>query len=144
LSTAIEALTKATNAPPPAADMRSEIRHTEIRAALARMNATDRGKALGQALEENDSDVLAAALNGSRITSGMSKLEIDGFRHRWRHTAHATEMKRLDTLEKAREALMLGGKILLEASLKTASQDIVRAAEKSAAAHRAAMVSASA
>jgi hypothetical protein len=112
LNTAIEALTKATHAPPAAADMRSEIRHTEIRAALARMNATDRGKALGPALEENDTDVLAAALNGSRITSGMTKLEIDAFRHRWRHTAHATEMKKLETLEKARDALMLGGKIL--------------------------------
>jgi hypothetical protein len=39
---------------------------------------------------------------------------------------------------------MLGGKILLDASIKTASQDIVRAAEKSAAAHRAAMAAASA
>jgi hypothetical protein len=73
LSTEIEAL---------ASDVRSELRHKEIRAALARMTATDRGKVLGEALNENDSDVLTAVLNGSRITNGMSKTELDAFRHR--------------------------------------------------------------
>lgn len=141
LTTEIEALAKRTHAPPPASDVRTELRHKEIREALARMSATERSKALGEALNDNDSDVLTAVLNGSRITSGMTKTELDAFRYRWKHTVHAGEMKRLEALEKARDALQLGGKILLDASVKAYDARVVTSAQRSDQLARAALAS---
>jgi hypothetical protein len=71
----------------------------------------------------------------------MSKIELDAFRYRWKQTVHAAEMKRLDALEKAQAALKLGGKILVEASVKTYDAHIVASAQRSDQAARAALAS---
>lgn len=142
LSAQIEMLGKRVAAPPAASDVRAELRHKEIREALRYMSAADRNKAISMALAESDADVLSAVLNAPRLTTGLSKIEFDNARERWRQAAFGPEMKRLAALEKARDALHLGGKILLDASLKCYDSRVAGAAQKSQAIARAALASA--
>jgi hypothetical protein len=142
LQAQIEVLRKKTFAPPAPPDLRSEMRAKEIREALSRMTDAARRKALDDALAEQCADTLAALLTGPRIATGLSKIELDTFRERWRHMVLPAECKRLAALEKAQVALLLGGKILLEASFAAFDPHVVSAAQKSQAAAQSAIAAA--
>lgn len=75
----------------------------EVRAALARLPKEERSKALAESLE-TDWKVLAAALRGPAMLSGLGPQEQEGWRRRWREARDPVALERLGRLEGALSA----------------------------------------
>ncbi|RWQ83455.1 MAG: hypothetical protein EOS85_11555 [Mesorhizobium sp.] len=99
-------------APPPVRDSRELFQEQSILQALRSMKATDRMKAINAALTENDDTVLSAVLNSNRLLSGLTAAEINMIRERFARERYPDAAVRLQRLQKAREALTRGSKVL--------------------------------
>lgn len=82
----------------------------EIRAALARMSAHDRDKAIARAINTNDDSTLAAILSAPALLSGLTADELELRRHHWRSKHFEPQMKRVESLKRATNDLdRIGG-----------------------------------
>ena len=92
-------VTEATGAPPAPQDPAALQIDGELRAVLRRLTHEDRGRAL------SDDRVLAAALRGPGLLSGMGDAEQRVLAERYRRTAHPAAAGRIEQLNKAVAAL---------------------------------------
>ena len=76
---------------------------SEMRAALARMPEKDRADALAKSLA-GDQRIIAAALRGPALLSGMGATQQANWRNRWREARDPAALERLARLEAAKKA----------------------------------------
>lgn len=88
--------------PTPASQVDSML-EGEMRAALARMTDEDRGKAIADSLE-GDQRVIAAALRGPAMLSGLRETQQGYWKTRWRESRDPAAVERLARLEEAKNA----------------------------------------
>ena len=121
---------EATAAPPAPQDPAALQIDGELRAVLRRLNHDDRGKAL------SDERVLAAALRGPGLLSGMGDAEARVLAERYRRTAHPAAAGRIEQLNKALAAIDRVGNVFADyagAAAALGEDDAKVAAEAEAA-----------
>lgn len=116
--------------------LRSEL-HAEIRASLAKMPKSDRGKTLSDA----DDTVLSAVLGDApAFLSGMTSTEVEMVRATFRNRKFPKETERVDRLRRANAALTRGGEALMGFLQSLASDPAALLAETEAKAAKDAQV----
>ncbi|MGX8011670.1 hypothetical protein ACVDG8_023195 [Mesorhizobium sp. ORM8.1] len=82
----------------------------EIRSKLATMTPGERTKEIADAFATNDMTLLGAVLRAPRLLTGLTTIELEALRHRFREQHFPVEMRRLERLKKMRAASDVGGK----------------------------------
>lgn len=94
----VERLEKDISAPPPIKDPALA---SEIRAALARLDQNARGKAIHEATEAGDDEIMSAVLRAPAMLSGLTTAELEMRRAHWQKTRRPSETDRVNRLKKA-------------------------------------------
>ncbi|MER8853016.1 hypothetical protein NKH94_15615 [Mesorhizobium australicum] len=91
-----------------------------LRSSLKAMAPAERAKEIADALAANDMQLVGAVLRAPRLLTGMTAVELEALRHRFREQHFPGEMKRLERLKKMRAASDVAGgafvKLVKEAS----------------------------
>jgi hypothetical protein len=102
VETELMALTAKT-APPAPRDAIQALHHQEIRKALLRLPQAERSKAVEAAITEGDDMLVAAAVIGSPLLTGLGKAEAAALANAWRRQRHSDTMGRIDRLRNGLE-----------------------------------------
>ncbi|MET2827348.1 hypothetical protein [Mesorhizobium shangrilense] len=106
----------------------------EIRSSLKAMTPAERTKEIADALAGNDMALLGAVLRAPRLLTGMTAVELEALRHRFREQHFPAEMKRLERLRKMRAASDVAGgafvKLVNEAADATFANGAIAARSK--------------
>lgn len=137
----IEAIEARTFAPPRPTNASDTILAGEIRRRLSELKEDERRAALETALAEGAEEVVAAALHGPAMLSGMSAPQQASLRDRWRRSRHGDEIDRIDRLKSAVADTERGGELLVRYAATLADPQIIEKAEASEAAAKAALAS---
>ena len=116
---------------------------TELRIFLRDQTAEDRRKAITRSLESGDDQTMSAILSAPAMLSGLTAQQVEAYRQMWQRKRFPNELARISVLEKARDAVALGGKLLLSHQQKMAAPAIVAEAKKFREASAAAIAQAS-
>lgn len=130
----ISSLEKTTFAPLPDAGVGTQF-DKEIRYALKSMKTpAERAEALADAFAANDMTLIGPVLRAPALLSGMTAVELEALRHRFREQHFPTEMRRLERLKKMRAASEIGGgafvKLVLQAADTKFANGAIAAREK--------------
>jgi hypothetical protein len=122
-----------TNAPAPDVSVRGNFMATEIRQRMASLDQSARLAALQEAIDEGPSGdaIIEAALGASGFLTGLTPLEVEHTRQKWRRKRFPDECKRIDLLERDAEHLNRGGSLLISYQRKCSYPAIVAAAAQS-------------
>jgi hypothetical protein len=126
----IEAATASPGEPKNAADA---FQREAIRNVLATMPAQKRAAAVEAAIEDDDRDVLIAALTGPTILTNLGKAEREALRDRWRRKHYAAEVGRIERLKAAVNDLDRGSTLFLEFVDGLTDGDAIKKAEQAEA-----------
>jgi hypothetical protein len=133
VDTTIASLEKLTFAPAPDAVV-GERYDQEIRSSLKSLTPDKRAKEINDALASNDMALVGAVLRAPRVTTGMTAVELEALRLRFRQQAFPVEMRRLERLKKMRAASDTGGgaftKLVKQASDTTFANVAIAARSK--------------
>lgn len=102
---------------------------TELRIFLRDRSSADRRKEITRSLEAGDDQTMSAILSAPPMLSGLSEPEVRGFAM-WRLKRWPAEVARIAQLEKAADAVSLGGQLLFSHQRKMAAAAIVAEAKK--------------
>jgi|GEM_PF-3445025 len=102
---------------------------TEIRLALRDMSQADRVREITRSIEQGDDSVISAILSARVMLTGLSPVEVEGFRSIWQQMRFAAEMARIDLLRKAEVHLQRGGQLLIGYQRKMSNPGIVAEAQ---------------
>jgi hypothetical protein len=127
----IEAATASPGEPKNAADA---FQREAIRNVLATMSAEKRAAAMSAAIDEDDRDVLIAALTGPTILTNLGKAEREALRDRWRRKHYPAEVDRATRLRAALGDLDRGGTLLLQFIGGLTDGEAIKQAEQAEAA----------
>jgi hypothetical protein len=73
------------------------------------MKPSERTEAIAAAFEGNDVPLLSAVLRAPGLLTGITAVELEALRHRYRERHFPTEMRRLERLRKMRAASDVAG-----------------------------------
>jgi hypothetical protein len=127
----IEAATASPGEPKNAADA---FQREAIRNVLATMSAEKRAAAVSAAVDDDDRDVLIAALTGPTILTNLGKAEREALRDRWRRKHYPAEVDRVKRLRAALADLDRGGTLLLQFIGGLTDGEAIKQAEQAEAA----------
>ncbi len=83
-----------------------------------------------KSLDSGDDQILSAIMSAPPCLSGLTDTEVSSFAVAWRQKRFPNELARIAVLEKAANALYLGGTLLTSYGQKMASPGIVSEARK--------------
>jgi hypothetical protein len=123
-----------TNAPAEPKGVPDAMLRAEIRSALAAMPQDKRSKAVFQAVEDGDDDVVGAALTGPVLLTGLGVAEREAIRDRWRRKRYPDQVERATRLRAALADLDRGGSLLLQFISGLTDGEAIKQAEQAEAA----------
>jgi hypothetical protein len=132
----MEKILRDTFAPAAPKDVAGAMCASEIRARLAALGHDARAKAIHDAIESGQDDIISAITHGPVLLSGLGPAERDARLDQWRRKRFPQELARLEKLRKAYTALDRGTALFrgFIADLADGDGIDITAAEKSAAA----------
>lgn len=100
-------------APPKPNDLASTMIASEIRSALAAMSATNRRKAIDEAIATDEDEVVSAILHAPPLSTGLSKAHKDALRATWQRMRFPAEIDRARRLKAAMDDIERAGSALI-------------------------------